>query len=381
MADRSLNEPRDGGTTGNAVSAPDAGIPRSVLYVDDDQLVLRAVRRTIAATTMEISVAESGEAGLRMLEENLYSVVVADYRMPGLSGIEFLEKVRASWPDTVRVLITGQGDFDVALEGINRVGLFRFLTKPWSPADLVATLEQGCRQFELVLSNRRLTNLLELKNVELTRVNEVLESEVQRRTSDLLGGLLNALDLRDTETQWHSRRVALYARRLARQLDLPLVEQLDVERGALLHDIGKIGVSDTILLKPGKLTDEEWVEMRRHTIYGYNMLKSIDFLGNARLLVRNHHERHDGAGYPDGSRAEDIYVGARIFAVIDTYDAMTSDRPYRKALPAATAREEILRQRGAQFHPQCVDAFLDIPQPELNEIHKTASTDEFAGLD
>jgi HD-GYP domain-containing protein (c-di-GMP phosphodiesterase class II) len=121
--------------------------------------------------------------------------------------------------------------------------------------------------------------------------------------------------------------------------------------------------------------------MRRHTIYGYNMLKSIDFLGNARLLVRNHHERHDGAGYPDGSRAEDIYVGARIFAVIDTYDAMTSDRPYRKALPAATAREEILRQRGGQFHPQCVDAFLDIPQPELNEIHKTASTDEFAGLD
>lgn len=352
-----------------------------VLFIDDDPMILRAAERALRSSDLQLDVAKSGEQGLQMMEAKSYAAVVADFQMPGLDGIQLLEQVRERWPDIVRILITGHTDFELALQAINRVGLYRFLTKPWNAEDLIATLQQGCAQFELVQSNRRLTSLLETKNSELLQVNKTLESDVQRRTSDLLGGLLNALDLRDTETQWHSRRVALYSRRLAQQLDLEMVEQLDVERGALLHDIGKIGVSDTILLKPGKLTEDEWTEMRRHTIYGYNITKSIGFLGNARLLVRSHHERHDGKGYPDAIDGPDIYVGARIFAVIDTYDAMTSDRPYRKALPSHVAREEIEKNRGSQFDPDCVDAFLAIEQEELDELHQRASTDESAGLD
>jgi putative nucleotidyltransferase with HDIG domain len=355
--------------------------PRNVLYVDDEPLILRAVQRALRDTELNVDVASSAEQGLRMLEEKQYAVVAADYRMPGLDGIQFFERVRRLWPETVRVLITGQGDFDLALKAINRAELFRFLTKPWDANDLRNTLERGCMQYRIVKENQELTCLLEKKNVELTQVNERLDGEVQRRTSDLLASLLNALDLRDTETQWHSRRVALYSRRLAEALVLPSEETLTIERGALLHDLGKIGVSDTILLKPGKLTEEEWDEMRRHTVYGFQMLKSIDFLGNARLLVRSHHERHDGNGYPDGLKGEEIYIGARIFAVIDTYDAMTSDRPYRKALPPEVAHEEILKNRGSQFDPVIVDAFLSIPQADLDEIHEKAQTEESAGLD
>lgn len=354
---------------------------KKVLFIDDDPLILRAVKRELSPSELEVDLVRTGEIGLERLGQTTYSVVAADYRMPGIDGIELLEQLRRSSPDTVRVLVTGAGDFELAINAINRVGLFRFITKPWQTGDLRSTLELGARQFALVQSNKRLTHLLETKNEELVRINEALESTVQRRTSDLLGGLLNALDLRDTETQWHSRRVALYSRRLAEQLALPLEEQLDVERGALLHDIGKIGVSDTILLKPGKLTPEEWEEMKRHTIYGYNMIKGIDFLGKARLLVRSHHERHDGHGYPDGLQDGEIYIGARIFAVIDTYDAMTSDRPYRKALPPEVAREEIANNRGTQFDPRCVDAFLAIPQTDLDAIHRQASTNVAAGLD
>jgi len=354
---------------------------RNVLYVDDDPLILRAVQRALRETDFNIDVSSSAEQGLRMLNEKQYAVVAADYRMPGLDGIQFLERVRRLWPETVRVLITGQGDFELALRAINKAELFRFLTKPWEANDLRNTLERGCIQYRIIKENHELTCLLEKKNTELVQMNEHLDGEVQRRTSDLLAGLLNALDLRDTETQWHSRRVALYARRLAFELGLSPEEQLTVERGALLHDLGKIGVSDTILLKPGKLTEEEWNEMRKHTVYGYNMLRNIDFLGKARMLVRSHHERHDGKGYPDGIRSEEIYIGARIFAVIDTYDAMTSDRPYRKALPPEVAREEIIKNRGSQFDPVVVDAFLRIPQEELDELHDKAQSEEIAGLD
>ena len=324
---------------------------------------------------MTVDVASSADAGLQLLEEKKYSVVVADYRMPGMDGIRFLERVRQHWPTSIRVLITGQGDFELALKAINRAQLFRFLTKPWDVADLRNALKQACIQYQLTMENEELTALLETKNTELRQINEQLDGEVQRRTTDLLSGLLNALDLRDTETQWHSRRVALYSRRLAEELGLTDDEQLAVERGALLHDLGKIGVSDTILLKPGKLTEEEWEEMRRHTQYGYQMLENIDFLGQARLLVRSHHERWDGKGYPDGLSDVDIYIGARIFAVIDTYDAMTSDRPYRKALPPEVARQEIIKHRGSQFDPDCVDAFLRIPQQELEALHDQAQDD------
>ncbi|MBI2940357.1 MAG: HD-GYP domain-containing protein [Chloroflexi bacterium] len=175
-----------------------------------------------------------------------------------------------------------------------------------------------------------------------------------------LHALANAVENRDEETAGHSQRVTRYSLALARALGVPETGIRQVEYGALLHDVGKIGIPDAILRKPGRLTHEEWVQMRRHPDIGHRMLQEIEFLQDALPIVRQHHERFDGKGYPQGLGGKEIALGARIFAVADALDAITSDRPYRQAAPFERAREEILRQRGRQFDPDVVEAFLGV---------------------
>jgi putative nucleotidyltransferase with HDIG domain len=182
-----------------------------------------------------------------------------------------------------------------------------------------------------------------------------------RRTYDgTLEALVSALDARDRETKGHSLRVAKYMMEIAYHMGIePTTEDwVDMQRGALLHDVGKIGVSDSILHKPGPLSDDEWVEMRRHPRIGHDMLKDISFLSGAATIVLAHHERFDGKGYPRGLLADEIPPGARMFVLADTFDAMTSDRPYRRALTPEASRDEIIRCSGTQFDPRCVQAFL-----------------------
>jgi putative nucleotidyltransferase with HDIG domain len=195
-------------------------------------------------------------------------------------------------------------------------------------------------------------------NIEILRVRDQLQTSYD----GTLEALVNALDARDQETKGHSIRVSRYMLDIAREMGVVEGSQewVDMQRGSLLHDVGKIGVSDTILLKPGKLTDVEWVEMRKHPEIGYNMLRQVKFLENAAEIILSHHERWDGQGYPRRLRGEDIPLGARIFMVVDTFDSMTSDRPYRKALETEKALAEVLRCRGAQFDPKVVEAFMDI---------------------
>jgi putative nucleotidyltransferase with HDIG domain len=180
--------------------------------------------------------------------------------------------------------------------------------------------------------------------------------------------MISALDYRDTETQWHSRRVSLFSRRLAQEVGLTGRELDVVEQGALLHDIGKIGVSDSILLKPGPLTPDEWVEMRKHPEFGFRMLAKMPYLHEASLIVLQHQERWDGKGYPQGLKGHDIVIGARIFCIADTVDAITSDRPYRKGRPMSVARAEIQRCAGTQFDPVLSEAFLAVPDSEWELI-------------
>ena len=352
-----------------------------ILVADDDPPLLLAAERTLRGPLRHIDLAESGAHALDLLSQHDYAVVVTDFKMPDMNGVELCGHVRAHSPATVCILVTGHADVQVARSAINQAGVFRFLTKPCDREELLTAVAQACEHYQLVREHAAFSRLIGGRNLELAELNRKLDAEVQRRTSELLLGLINALDLRDTETQGHSRRVALYARQLAQQMGLCAAEVRDVERGALLHDIGKIGVSDTILLKPGKLTEGEWVDMRKHPLHGYEILRGIEFLGNARLVVRSHHERFDGQGYPDRLAAEGIPVGARIFAVIDTYDAMTSDRPYRKALPPSVAREEILKQRGTQFHPACADLFLALPQSELDALRTGVARSDLAGVE
>jgi len=233
---------------------------------------------------------------------------------------------------------------------------------------------QAAEAARLRRENERLTAEVQRQNGQLREINLKLEEMVRHRTQALLEGLIAALDYRDAETQWHSRRVSLYARRLAQQLGIREPDLTIIEHGALLHDIGKIGVRDRVLLKPGPLSPEEWLEMKRHPELGWALLQRVDYLRPASSIVLQHQEKWDGTGYPAGLRAEGIVVGARIFHVVDTLDAITSDRPYRRARKFADARAEVIRCRGSQFDPAIVDAFLAVPAEEWERIRLDVET-------
>jgi len=218
---------------------------------------------------------------------------------------------------------------------------------------------------------------LKAQNEALTSANiqiREVSDELRHSYDDTLEALVNALDARDQETKGHSIRVSHYMMDIARELGVKegSKQWVDMQRGSLLHDVGKIGVSDSILLKPGKLTDEEWGKMRQHPEIGYNMLRQVKFLSGAAEIILSHHERWDGKGYPRGLSHDEIPLGARIFGVVDTFDSMTSDRPYRRALSTMDALNEILKYSGTQFDPLVVEAFLDIYETwvkERDELH------------
>ncbi len=351
-----------------------------LLFVDDEPFVLSALRRTFEAESFEVVTALGPEAGLKAFAEaGPFQVVCSDYRMPGMTGAAFLERVRREDPNAFRILLTAVEEFDVAVEAINRGEIHRYLSKPWNHGQFIGVVKESCEQYHLREHTRELTEMVHAKNEELERLNHGLEREVQERTNSLLEGLIAALDYRDTETQWHSRRVASYAKRIATELGVGGQELSDIEQGSLLHDIGKIGVPDAILLKPGPLSADEWVVMKKHPEYGYELLRNVHYLERARLIVLQHQERFDGKGYPQGLASADILLGARIFAVVDTFDAITSDRPYRKAAPDEVARAEIARCTGTQFDPDVVRAFERLPRAELEGIRR--DVEQLASVD
>lgn len=344
--------------------------PRRVLVVDDDPLILRAIQRVLESQGFEVSANVSPEMALAELRENPVGLIVSDYMMPGMNGVEFLMEARRICPDAPRLLLTAINDFRVAAEAVNNGEIYRLLAKPWNHADLVSTVRHAYDFGELKRQHARLSARVQEQNTFLQEVNRNLEGLVQRRTQDLLEGMINALDYRDMETQWHSRRVSLYARRLAEEMGLTGRDLLNVEMGALLHDIGKIGVRDSVLLKPGPLTEVEWEEMREHPAIGYRILRGIDYLEGAAQIVLQHQERYDGSGYPAGLKGEEIVLGARIFAVVDALDAIRSDRIYRPGRSFEVAREEIKRHSGTQFDPQVVEVFLSLPESAWEVIRQ-----------
>lgn len=334
-----------------------------MMIVDDDPFILRALQRVLEAQGFEVARSESPEEALGLLDVSPVGLIISDYMMPGMNGVQFLEEARRICPDAPRLLLTAVNDFQVAAEAVNTGEVYRLLSKPWSHGELVRTVVQAWEYGELKRQHVELT-------ARIHHQNAVLERLVEERTNDLLDGMINALDYRDMETQWHSRRVSRYAARLAEELGLDEQQLHDVRMGALLHDIGKIGVRDSVLLKPGPLTPEEWEEMKEHPAIGYRLLRGIQYLEKAAEVVLQHQERWDGRGYPAGLRGEEIHIGARIFSVVDTLDAILSDRPYRAGRPYAVALAEIRRCAGTQFDPAIVEVFGSIPEAEWERIRK-----------
>jgi response regulator RpfG family c-di-GMP phosphodiesterase len=341
------------------MAIPDApGRPRqSVLIVDDDTLILRVVSGMLEGAGFQTHCFSSPLEALAAVEREQPDVIIADYVMPEVNGIAFLEMSIARSPGSARILCSAYTDSTVAMQAVNAGQVNRIVPKPPREVDLISAVSQAA---ETVLLRRRNEELAE----QLRRQNLHLEEIVRQRTQALLWGFVESLDARDSSTKWHSQRVASYARRLAAGMGIGEPELSVIERGSLLHDIGKIAVPDRILLKEGPLSSEEWKLMREHPRRGWALLQGVDYLRVASDVVLQHHERWDGKGYPSRISGEEIAVGARVFQVVDAYDAITTDRPYHQALTHDQARLELERASGTQFDPAVVAAFLAVSAEE-----------------
>jgi response regulator RpfG family c-di-GMP phosphodiesterase len=313
--------------------------------------------------------AGSAEQALVRLQESEFELVISDITMPGMSGLEMIPHVKTIAPDTVVVMISGMQTVESAI-GALRLGAFDYLMKPFDLRQVEAVVKRALEHHELIVAKQRyedhLEELVEQRTAELDRALDSLE-EAYRST---LKALTAALETRDSETHGHSERVVTYSLRLGREYGLNREEMKSLEFGSLLHDIGKIGVPDLILRKPGKLTDEEWVRMREHPMHGQQILRGIEFLKGPARVVGQHHEKWDGSGYPLGLHGEDIDVCARIFQVADAFDAITSDRVYRKSKTYEAAAAELEEWAGKQFDPRVVAAFHRVPKEDWAELHR-----------
>jgi len=335
--------------------------PEHVLVVDDESSTLGVVVALLERAGCDVSAASSAEQALLHLQEDLgCDLVLSDVMMPGRDGLSLLDEICRDYPGIPVVMLTAVQDIHVATNAFRR-GAIDYLLKPFERAQLLSVVARALEHGRLLKQNVAYRqNLEQIISARTTRLRATMQ-DLERSYDFTLEAMGDALDLRDAETEGHSRRVTAYTISLARELGLDADQLRTIARGAFLHDIGKIATPDSILLKPGKLDPEEITIMREHCARGYEMVRKIPFLREAAEIVYAHQETFDGSGYPRGLRGERIPLGARIFAIADTLDAMTSDRPYRKGRSFAEARAEILRCSGTQFDPTIVQTFLAMP--------------------
>lgn len=341
--------------------------PTRILIVDDDASVRDVISVLLQEEGYDCRTASSAEAALDVAAAEAPPLVISDMKMPGRDGIWLLEAFRERYPETAVIMLTGYGDTEAAVDCLRR-GAVDYLLKPPKLTDLIRAIERALAKRRIELARKRYQKKLERKVRDRTGELRTALRNIQGTYQTTLLALVRALDAREHETSDHSQRVVKYTEVIAERLGLRGPELEEIGRGALLHDIGKIGVRDAVLLKPAKLTPEEWKEMRQHPDIGYDMIRSIEFLNTPAAIVLSHQERFDGKGYPRCLRGEEIHIGARIFAVADTLDAMTSDRPYRRGTTFENAVAEVQRCAGSQFDPEVVRAFLDIGVKNLRRI-------------
>jgi putative nucleotidyltransferase with HDIG domain len=332
-----------------------------ILVVDDEEPIREIVSSMLSTAGYRCRSVRSGLEALAALgsgEE--FELVLSDLMMAELDGIGLLERTKEKYPDLPVVMVTAVHDISVALAAI-RNGAYDYLLKPFEREQLLATVRRALENRRLKLENRAyqtgLESLVQARTQQLQRAMNDLE-----RSYDItLEALGDALDLKDAETEGHSKRVTAFTIAIARAMELAQDKIRVIARGAFLHDIGKMAIPDAILRKPGKLEPDEVAIMQEHCYRGYQMLRKIPFLLEAAEIVYSHQERFDGSGYPRQLKGEEIPLGARIFSVADTLDAITSDRPYRKAQTIDAAKDEIKRWSERQFDPRIVEIFLQMP--------------------
>ncbi|HXS01891.1 MAG TPA: HD domain-containing phosphohydrolase [Pyrinomonadaceae bacterium] len=339
------------------------------ILIVDDEVEITEILADLLSEEYDCIRAGSAEEALTRLHEGEFQLVISDITMPGMSGLDMIPHVKEFAPDTVVVMISGMQTVESAI-GALRLGAFDYLMKPFDLRQVEAVVKRALEHHDLVVAKQRYENhleeLVEQRTIELDKALNSLEGAYR----STLKALTAALETRDSETHGHSERVVTYSLRLGREYGLSSEEMKALEFGSLLHDIGKIGVPDSILRKPAKLTEEEWVRMREHPLHGQQILRGIEFLQGASRVVAQHHEKWDGTGYPLGLRKEEIDICARIFSVADAFDAITSDRVYRRGKPYEAASQELDDWAGRQFDPKVVEAFHRVPKEDWEELHR-----------
>jgi putative nucleotidyltransferase with HDIG domain len=345
-------------------------MPERILVVDDEEAIREIVSAILAAAGYACKQAGSGMEALALLNSGeQFELMLSDLMMADLDGIGLLERSKEKFPDMPVVMVTAVHDISVALAAISN-GAYDYLLKPFEREQLLKSVARALEHRRLKLENRDYQTNLESLVKDRTAQLQNAMAELERSYDITLQALGDALDLKDAETEGHSRRVTAFTMAIAKAMGVPR-EQIDViARGAFLHDIGKMAIPDNILLKPGKLDDKEKEIMREHCFHGYQMLKKIPFLAEACEIVYSHQEHFDGSGYPRGLRGNEIPLGARIFSVADTLDAIISDRPYRPARTLEEARKEIKNWTGRQFDPEVVEVFLKMPDDIFEELRR-----------
>ncbi|NHZ81233.1 response regulator [Massilia sp. CCM 8695] len=356
-----------------------APAPATVLCVDDEPNILSSLRRLFRPEGYRVLVAESGAAGLAILEQEKVDLVISDMRMPEMDGAKFLEHVRQRWPDTVRLLLTGYSDVSSILAAINRGEIYRYITKPWDDNDILLVVRHGLERHALEQEKARLEALTLRQNDELKSLNQSLEAKVEIRTEELRSSrdtiletnkklkgnfittikiLSSMIEMRGGNLAGHSRRVADLARRIAVKVGLDANATQEVFIAALLHDIGKIGFPDDLLTMPVNLLAGDMLGVfRKHPLRAEQLLMPLDDLRGVAALLRAHMERYDGGGFPDGIAGPLIPLGARILALASDYDNLQIGALVQRRVLAPDAKQIIYDAVGKRYDPKVVAAF------------------------
>lgn len=318
---------------------------RTIMVVDDEKMITTTLS-TMFKLMLNENVIAFNDVNQALacdeLENREVDLIISDFMMPTMNGLEFLKNVRQKSPETVTILLTGYADKENAINSINEIGLYYYLEKPWDNNDLIKVVKNGLEKKELEDSLKEKYREIEEYNSEITRLYELLKHDYNaetENTKNLIITLANVIEAKDKYTDGHTRRVGMISRMLGEKLSLPEERLNSLETAGIIHDIGKVGVPESILNKPGKLTPEEFDIIKKHSEIGETIIKPLSSLQDCLIPVRNHHEKLNGTGYPDGLQGDQIPVETRILCVADIFDALYSDRPYRDKLPMTTVKD------------------------------------------
>lgn len=346
---------------------------KRILIVDDEVMITETISTYLELTTdLQVFTANDPVIGLNYMRNEEIDLVISDFLMPGMNGLEFLRKVKEIAPDATLVLLTGYADKENAIKAINQVGLYYYIEKPWNNEDLVRIVKNGLEKKKLLDDLREKIVELEHSQGEIDRLYKLLKDEYEQEKENIenvIISLAKAIEAKDKYTEGHTERVKDLATLVGQRLDLSGERLKVLETAAMIHDIGKIGVPEMILNKPGKLTEEEYRIIKNHPVIGEEICQPLNTLSNTRRVVRHHHEKLDGSGYPDGLKGEEICLEARILAVVDIFDALYSDRPYRAKMPIEQCIH-ILREETDQgkLDPQVVEILFQLIEEGAIEI-------------